>query len=307
MPRCTRCGATTEIERFPAIEVRCRSCERTHRVTLETGGRPRAPKLGLKALLLKKGHWQEAFLQRQARGEMVVDACPHCEGPLVARQDTPLPFDCAHCGRHEEVRLSEHVVDAMPSASITTSSWGGLIRLEWEPEHLEAALNEPFRCPSCGGPIPPFEGEARCQHCRAAFYALTACGRRFLPGVWVRGEEEGKKVDGWLPLTEAISHYAARVELAKAVSRLTFRSSLLWLGTMAATVLFGCGAFGVVALVAKYKGDVVRTAIGLFVALLLFPPGAFFFIWGSHYVKWSRKRKELLGGRQFLPRLITRR
>ena len=232
--------------------------------------------VGWKTLLRGPG-WLDAYLQREAEGRMVVARCPPCERPVMLPLSHTLTVECMHCSSATEVAAGDVLVDALPAVRVSGSSWGGGLDLRWRP-HTLVGSSDGVDCPSCSGPVPVFSGRLDCPSCQTTLYAVTSGGRRFLPGVLVTGDDEGKPVICWLPVTEAIDYYARHLELIGRSRRMTRRLMIGVVGLGAvmmalAAMLMVClvvlvPMFGVKAVVASFVGISV-VVFGGFGALLV--------------------------------------
>ncbi len=262
IPRCDGCGQPTEARAFEPIELDCACCGHRFDAELPTGGALRLPEVGWKALF-RRGDWLDAYLARAERG-MVVAACPKCQGPVTVGLSEPLTARCGHCSSEAFTTVDQGLVDAVPSARISGQSWGGGLDVRWTPEVKAGSTGGPVDCPSCGAGLPSIDGRADCPHCSTTLYAVLAGGRRFLPGVRVQGDDEGRPVDGWMPVTEAIAYYSGLLRLRRVSRRLTWGAILGVVAGIPAVVVIGLVGMVVVGLVsAADAGAGLGAALGL--------------------------------------------
>lgn len=241
-PACHHCAAPLDVPSFAPVEATCLACDRKQEVSLPTHGGVRRAELGIKALFTR-GSWVDALERRDDERFVIADRCGRCEGPAVVPADTSLGAECTHCHTAQGWRVGEHVIDALPASKISGQTWGGGMSLRFEPSLVEASVDAPSPCLACGAQLAPFRGEGRCDHCGRSFHALLASGRRFLVGFHLVGDDEGRHVDGWVPIGEAVAHYAARRELVSRSSKSTIAAMGMWLvvGPIALFTIFGCG------------------------------------------------------------------
>ncbi|MCA8923009.1 MAG: hypothetical protein KDD82_14435 [Planctomycetes bacterium] len=288
---CPGCGAHEPAEAFAPLDLRC-ACGQRRTLSLPLAAELRTP-TGGRALVTDR-RWRDALRARAAGGPFVLDACPGCGGPLTLPQQTPLRLDCRYCHETSEVPLVEHAVDLLPMLRLSARTWGGGMDLRWIPEVRHGALAEPCCCPHCGAPIEPFVGSAACEHCDGALFAFTACGHRFLPGVRVEGDDEGRALGDWLPLTLALEHYEQRSELAAGSQR----STCAFLGVWLALFPLGC----LLALSFPFVGGYVMERfgpVGAFVTLFAYAAlAALPFCGGILFLvlRHRRRRAALVGG-----------
>ncbi|MCB9741366.1 MAG: hypothetical protein H6741_07990 [Alphaproteobacteria bacterium] len=304
--RCPGCGAPLAAPRFHPVRCRCEACGHDQALELPTDGAPRSVTLGARALLGQR-LWLEAFECRAAEPVRIVAACARCEGPLLLPADTPVESECQSCHRPARWALGEQLIDLIPVTSIHAQTWGGGMSLTWLPQPILGSSELP--CPSCSAPLPPFEGRADCPSCGAHVQALTSCGQRFLPGVRIQGDDDGQRVDGWMPLSEALEHYLLRRQLRERSRRMTWRYLLAFLAGAVLMVSLGCSGMAIaflsgVLLPERIQGLGAGFGVLVFLGAMVAPMVA---VVGSillNLVQYRRERDALLAGRALLsPRL----
>lgn len=285
---CAHCGAAAPEASFEPLACSCPGCDTAHQLRLPTDGELRAPTLGA-AGLSRRAAWRQALAQRQDQRLVIVAPCPACQGPLTAPRDTQLQLACQYCGQPSSFTLGDHVADTLPSFEVAAATWGGGLHLSWTPEHWEAGAADPVRCPGCSATVAPFFGLARCAHCDTALLALHACGRRVLPGIRLRGFDEGRQVDRWLPLHEALDQFQGRQELVRHSRRTTCLVMALFV-VLAPAVMLGGFIFGVTALMTDHpRLGIALVLSGGLGAVALFGGLIYWAISGAR-----RKRLELM-------------
>ena len=79
---------------------------------------------------------------------------------------------------------------------------GRFLDIRTETEHRVLGLDDDAVCPACEAPLPVFEGEHRCGSCGSTIVAWSRWGRRFFPGMVIKGHINGQPLDGWYALSE---------------------------------------------------------------------------------------------------------
>lgn len=301
--RCDDCGAPTETPRFAAIGAECLSCGENSDIELPTHGSVRRIEIGVDALLGRR-EWGDALRRRDEEAWVIVGAC-RCKGPLIAPAATPLGGRCHHCQVAQSWRLGDHVVDALPASTVRGESWGGGLSLRFAPALLQADVAG-GSCPGCGAPLPAFQGHHPCGHCGLQLSALLTCGRRFLVGFRVQGDDDGQPVDGWVPISQAIDHYAARKELLSRSRWSTLRGIgggfLAVLGAQLLILVAICGG-GILlsVLPAESRGGGALAVFGCVAAFFLCMFVGFFVMLFTRFTRYARDRDALLGQLNPLP------
>ena len=177
-------------------------------------GLPRVPepryfKLGLNPFAML-GQWRDfSRLAGGAPERIILGPCEGCEKLITVHEETPIPLACKSCGGLCERPAGEHIMDLFPKGELELKAATGRewFHISWEVDVRIAEQEEPGDCPGCGGSIPPFVGAQDCPHCEGALTAWTRCGKRFLPGMRVNGNDKGVPYDAWMPMEEALALY----------------------------------------------------------------------------------------------------
>lgn len=219
--------------------------------------------------------------------------CPDCSGPVTAPAETNLQLACSYCDETHALALGEHAVDVLPLLRLSARTWGGGMDLRWVPEVRHGALDQPTACPHCGAEVPAFTGSSSCPHCDGALFAFTACGRRFLPGVRVEGDDEGRKLGDWLPLPLALEHYVQRKRLVRGSERTTCAMFGLWMLFIPAFCVLIAVGMGTVLYAAEHDAP-FEAVLGGWLLLMLVPLVAFGSLVAGAIVLHRRRRDRLL-------------
>ena len=134
--------------------------------------------------------------------------CSKCKNMVHVARDTPIDLPCEYCDHSNEYPISDEVMDALPDGWLSEEKkvMGYGYSLKMESDFTVTKIEDDTICPSCNSTIPPFEGQTRCAFCDHELFALSACGKRVIPGFKVRGriKEQGntRSVTGWYNLQE---------------------------------------------------------------------------------------------------------
>lgn len=134
--------------------------------------------------------------------------CAKCDNVVHIPRDTVISLPCEFCSHANEYPISNEVMDALPDGWLSEEkkvmNYGYSMKME--SDFQVTKVDEDTICPSCNSTIPPFEGHTSCTFCDHELFAISACGKRVIPGFKVRGriKEQGdtRSITGWYNLQE---------------------------------------------------------------------------------------------------------
>ena len=203
---CERCGSSNYDEHFDPLRVACNHCAHPLELELPTTPESRhregALDLGFAAL----STWIRGITAVASSPDtLLLEECPKCSNLLTVPDTTPLQLTCQSCGAVATVPIGDHVIDLIPEGRFSLQMRmgpGRYLDIRTETEHRILGLDDDAVCPACEAPLPPFEGEHRCGSCGSTIVAWSRCGRRFFPGMVIKGHINRQPLDGWYALSE---------------------------------------------------------------------------------------------------------
>ncbi len=203
---CLDCGSPSYSDHFDTLEVDCNHCNHRFQTTLpttiESRHRQGALDLGFSAL----GTWVRSIAAVASNpNNLLLEECPSCKNLVTVPDTMPIHLTCKACGSAREFPIGEHAIDLIPEGTFTLEMRmgpGRYLDIRTHTDHRVVGLGDDAECPACGAPLPNFEGEHRCGSCNSLVLAWSRCGKRFFPGMFMKGHINREKLDGWYSLTE---------------------------------------------------------------------------------------------------------
>lgn len=204
---CVDCGSSSYPTHFETLEVHCNHCTHSFDIDLPTKVQPRQLEDAFSGGFSALGTWGKCIAAvASSPDDLLLEQCPSCKNLATVPDSTPIHLSCQACGSVREFPIGEHAIDLIPEGNFTLDMRmgpGRFLSIRTHTDHRVVGIHEDAVCPACDAPVPSFEGEHRCGSCNSLIVAWSRCGKRFFPGMVIKGHINREQLDGWYSLTEA--------------------------------------------------------------------------------------------------------